>query len=62
MYTKLQAWSKHHNRDVLHLGVAAMDAFLRQVLKHFFLFPSLFFLVCFRDLKDANTVVVVDHF
>ncbi|GFR68847.1 DNA-dependent protein kinase catalytic subunit-like [Elysia marginata] len=31
MYEKLVAWSRHHNRDVLHLGVAALEAFVREI-------------------------------
>ncbi|KAL8588519.1 hypothetical protein ACOMHN_043868 [Nucella lapillus] len=31
MYEKLQKWSHHHNREVLHLGVSALEAFLKQV-------------------------------
>ena len=32
MYEKLRIWSKHHNRDLLHLGTAAIEAFLMQVV------------------------------
>ncbi|XP_061175418.1 DNA-dependent protein kinase catalytic subunit-like [Saccostrea echinata] len=31
MYNKLKSWSKHNNRDLLHLGTAAMEAFLNQI-------------------------------
>lgn len=31
MYQKLKSWSKHNNRELLHLGTAAMEAFLTQV-------------------------------
>lgn len=31
MYQKLKSWSKHNNRELLHLGTAAMEAFLMQV-------------------------------
>ncbi|XP_076445486.1 DNA-dependent protein kinase catalytic subunit-like [Babylonia areolata] len=31
MYEKLQKWSHHHNREVVHLGVAALEAFLKQI-------------------------------
>ncbi len=32
MYNKLAFWSKHHNRDQQHLGMVAMEAFLKQVI------------------------------
>ena len=33
MYEKLQKWSRHHNKEVYHLGMAALEAFLKQVTK-----------------------------
>ncbi|XP_041364232.1 DNA-dependent protein kinase catalytic subunit-like [Gigantopelta aegis] len=33
MYEKLQNWSHHHNRDLMHLGVSALESFLQQVAK-----------------------------
>lgn len=33
MYEKLKYWSHHNNRDLLHLGMSAIDAFLSQVIK-----------------------------
>ncbi|XP_069123844.1 DNA-dependent protein kinase catalytic subunit-like [Argopecten irradians] len=31
MYDKLRYWSRHHNRDMLHLGLSAIEAFLGQI-------------------------------
>ncbi|KAH9504422.1 hypothetical protein Btru_063566 [Bulinus truncatus] len=31
MYEKLQRWSSHNNREVLHLGTAALEAFTKEV-------------------------------
>ena len=36
MYEKLVAWSRHNNRDVLHLGVAALESFVREVKYYLF--------------------------
>ncbi|CAL1543152.1 unnamed protein product, partial [Lymnaea stagnalis] len=31
MYEKLKKWSRHSNKDVLHLGVAALEAFTKEI-------------------------------
>ncbi|GFO12449.1 DNA-dependent protein kinase catalytic subunit, partial [Plakobranchus ocellatus] len=31
MYEKLVAWSRHNNREVLHLGMAALEAFVKEI-------------------------------
>ncbi|XP_076075287.1 DNA-dependent protein kinase catalytic subunit-like [Mytilus galloprovincialis] len=31
MYEKLRFWSKHHNREMLHEGMAAVESFLKQI-------------------------------
>lgn len=32
MYEKLKKWSHHPNKEVLHLGVEALEAFTKEVL------------------------------
>ncbi|BFZ03143.1 hypothetical protein BsWGS_06182 [Bradybaena similaris] len=64
MYKKLQHWSQHKNREVLHLGVLAMEAFIKEVSeelveraqqgrKHGAVFK--FFLLEFRDIMHNKS-------
>ncbi|RUS72684.1 hypothetical protein EGW08_019554 [Elysia chlorotica] len=48
MYEKLAAWSRHNNREVLHLGVAALEAFVREVR----CLHVCFFLLEFREIMN----------
>ena len=31
MYARLSFWTAHHNREMAHLGMVALDAFLMQM-------------------------------
>ena len=55
MYEKLQKWSHHHNKEVLHLGVAALEAFLKQVTR---LFACGLCVYCMTKAKVSTMLVL----
>ncbi|ESO96748.1 hypothetical protein LOTGIDRAFT_143667, partial [Lottia gigantea] len=56
MYDRLYFWSHHHNRDILHVGMCAMESFLKEVNMSYLSFGDsvFFFIKQFRQIMNSS--------